>query len=391
VWHRRCHLNIAELVTLPNVRELDIRWPAGGESHFIVGHVTGRVTHARDLPEDEWNVLLTHTRLRSLRFAVWFRPSPRVLELAAAIPSLRSLSFACSHHIDAEVDLVAPLLSATQLTTLELHFGWRPHPLARESLRKLSSVRHLTLRGMLFDVDDFPLLFAPTEDGLSGLSQLESLSLGGFAMRSPPYDNNPHTLQPALASVLTSMHRLRTLTLSFVGFIDDALQALAASSSLRLLIVHLRPHSDWRIWGNVAFPLPTVDVFQALLNSNTTLHIRIHCAKTKRAWTAHAPTVDEFNAAHGIPALDKALPAAAALSEPFALLSGLVSDRLQLLDELDEHRVPPCQYPLAQPLGLFGHTPSPGGGVMLAREQARLEREREMAERIQRAFAGLTE
>jgi hypothetical protein len=140
-------------------------------------------------------------------------------------------------------------------------------------------------------------------------------------------------------------------------------------------------------------------VLQALLNSNPHLHIRIHCAKTKREWLAHGPAADDVRASHhsqyrgehGNPSRNVAFDAGAVPSEPFALLSALVSDRLQLLDELDENRVPPCQYQLAQPLGMFGHTPSPGSGVMLAREQARLERERDMAEMIQRAFAGLNE
>jgi hypothetical protein len=353
VWHRRCHLHVAELVTLPNVRELDIRWPAGGESHFVAGHVAG-LTHARDLPDVEWIALLTHTQLRSLRFAVWFRPSPRVLELAAALPSLRSLSFACSHHTDAEIDLVAPFIHATQLTTLELHFGWRPHRLARESLRKLSSVRHLALRGILFRVDEFPLLFGPRKDGLSSLCQLESLSLGGFNMRSSPHDDHPL----ALSSALTSMHRLRTFTLSFVGFIDDALHALQDSSSLRLLILHVRPHPGASRFGGVSalYTIPSREALQALLHSNPQLYIRIHCAKTERAWEAHAPTTNEFHTAQGLAA------AAAAPSEPFATLSALVSDRLHLLDELDEHRVPLYQYLLAQPLGLFGHTPLPPPG-----------------------------
>jgi len=268
---------------------------------------------------------------------------------------------------------------------LELHFGWRSHRLARESLRKLSSLRHLTLRGVLFRVDEFPLLFGLRKDGLSSLCQLESLSLGGFNMRSSPHDDNPL----ALSSALTSMHRLHTFTLSFVGFIDDALQALQDSSSLRLLILHVRPHSGASRFGGVSalYTIPSREALQTLLHSNPQLYIRIHCAKTERAWKAHAQTTNEFHTAQGIPALDKALPAAAAPSEAFATMSALVSDRLQLLDELHEHRVPPYQYPFAQPLGLFGHTLRPSSGVWLARERTRLARELELAEMIQVANA----
>jgi hypothetical protein len=335
-------------------------------------------------------------RLRALRFPVWLCPSPRVIELAAAMPSLRTLSFASLGNEDPAIDLFAPLVRATQLSSLELHFGWCSPPPAL-SLQKLSWLRDLKLRGALFGVNEFPLLFGPTDDGLPGLSQLESLSLGGFNMRLPPY-NDPRFLKLDLEAALVCMSRLHTLTLSFVGFINDALQALMASSSLRQLIVHLRPQSGCRIWHQSSFPLPTVSTLQALLGSNMYLHIRIHCAKTKREWLAHGPAAGDVRASHhsqyrgehGMPSR-VAFDAGAVPSEPFALLSALVSDRLHLLDELAEHRVPPCQYQLAQPLGVFGHTPSPGSGVILAREQARLEREREMAEMMQRAFAGLTE
>jgi hypothetical protein len=151
VSHRRCHLNVAELVTLANVHELDIRWPAGGESYFIAGHVAGAMAHAPDLSAEEWTLLLTGMRLRSLRFPIWLCPSPRVIELAAAMPSLRTLSFASLDNEDPAIDLFAPLVRATQLSSLELHFGWCSPPSVLTSLRKLTSLRDLKLRGMLFD------------------------------------------------------------------------------------------------------------------------------------------------------------------------------------------------------------------------------------------------
>jgi hypothetical protein len=243
-------------------------------------------------------------------------------------------------------------------------------------------------------IDDFPLLFGPTDDVVSELSQLESLSLGGFNMRLPPY-NDPRFLKLDMEAALVCMSRLHTLTLSSVGFIHDAIRALKVSSSLRLLILHLRPQSGGHPVRSLFYTIPRVPSLQSLLDSNPHLHIRIHCASTKRAWAAHDPTGDDVILARlfrqvaedRVPALNRAAGAAAAPSAPFNSLSSLVSDRLQLLDELDEHRVPSCQYPLAQPLGLFGETPHPSIDVSLAREQARLEHEREHAEMQQQANA----
>jgi hypothetical protein len=408
VWHRRCHLHVAELVTLPNVRGLDIRWPAGGESHVIAGHVAELVTHVSDLLEDEWILLLTQIRLCALRFAVWLCPSLLVLELAAQMPSLQSLSFACFGNEDPAVDMIAPLVHATQITSLELHLGWCLLPYtARRQMRKLFWLRDLKLRGAGFDAILFSLLFGSTETfGASGLGQLESLSLGGFSMRSQPYDlARSHRASMEVAGMevaILGLQHLRTLTLSFVGFIDDALHALRESSSLRLLILHVRPHSGWRrSRKSSSVAIPSEGALATLLDSNAQLHIRIHCAKTKLAWSAHDPSDEGERMAQrfarvsedSIAAFHEAVAAAFAPSEPVLSLSPLVSDRLQLLDELDEHRVLRCQYPLAQPLGLFGESPSPSDSHFgfLALEQARLERQRDLVRLQQRSLGDQSE
>jgi hypothetical protein len=374
-WHRLQHLCVEDVVAQQlRVCELTISWvPFVAPTDEPQHRVEAAATAATDrLSDTRWTQLFKGLAcsLHTLRFATHCQVSPRLLALAvASLPLLRTLSISSAA---GKGDLISPLLQlhpqlpqpekvahdapqCSSITDLHLHLCWTSNSLALRHLSRLSSLRRLHLSGALFPLDVFRSLFAGESDdddapppSALGLSGLEELHLGGFVAHASRADE--------YTRAFSTLARLHTLTLCFVGELDALLPCLHVVPSLRLVVLHIRPFSG--VGGFGCTPTgPNPNVLSKLLATNAQLHIRLHVADTLRAFAAHAPCVPGPVVADCWKRVqlhwNRTDRVGMMLVRPHM-------DRVVLLDELDEHRVS-----LPLPLPSQHHPVQPGQPVLL--------------------------
>jgi hypothetical protein len=152
----------------------------------------------------------------------------------------------------------------------------------------------------------------------------------------------------------SALARLHTLTLCFVGELDALLPSLRVVPSLRLLLLHIRPFSGVGSFGFTP-TVPNPNVLSKLLATNAQLHVHLHVANNLRAFAAHVPSISHPLVADCWKRVqlhwNRTERVGMILVRPHM-------ERVLLLDELDEHRVP-------LPLPQQQHPVQPGQPVLL--------------------------